>query len=67
MFELGTIFKIAGIAIGSALLEKLMESQGHGDKRGFVRIVAYLACAGIAIDETFDYMRRLGARFGVFF
>ena len=67
MFEMKTILKIAGIAIGSALLEKLMESQGHGDKKNFVRIVAYLACASIAIDETYDYMRRLGARFGIFF
>jgi len=67
MFEMKTILKIAGIAIGSAVLEKLMESQGHGDKTNFVRVVAYLACASIAIDEAYDYMRRLGLRFGIFF
>lgn len=66
MTDLIPIIKIAGVAISSFFTEKLLEHTGHGDKTNFVRIVSYIVCAAIALDEVWDHMRVIGGRFGIY-
>lgn len=67
MHELMPIFKIAGVALVGAVVEKFVESHGHGDKTPMIRLATYVATGWMAIDECYDYMRRIGGKFGVYF
>ena len=65
MGVLAPAFKIAGVAIGSEFIGRLMEENGHGGKVVFVKIVAYVACASIAFNAWWDTLRYVAHTFGV--
>lgn len=68
MVTLGVLapaFKIAGIAIASEFVGRLMEDHGHGNKVVFVRIIAYVACGVIALDCWWTGVRDIARTFGV--
>lgn len=62
---LAPLFTIAGIAVGSAIVSKLMEEYGQGSKVVFVKIVAYCACGYIAFDAWWDLVGYVATSFGV--
>lgn len=65
MEVLAPILKIAGIAIGSEIVGRLMEENGHGGKVVFVKIVSYVGCAYIAMDYWWAGLRHIAHAFGV--
>lgn len=64
--DLTPIFEIAGIAVATLFVEKVMENFGHGDKVVFVRIVGYSAAALHGFRTWFRYMHAIASMFGVY-
>lgn len=62
---LGPVLQIAGIALGSELISKLMEETGHGGKVVFVKLISYVAGAYIALDYWWQGVRYVAHMFGV--
>lgn len=62
---LAPAFKVAGIAIASEFIGRLMEDHGHGNKVVFVRIISYVACGYIAFECWWDGVRKIAHAFGV--
>ena len=62
---MGPIFTIAGIALGSTLVQKLLEETGHGSKTIFISISGYVACALVGLDYWWDGIRYVARTFGV--
>lgn len=60
-----TLFTVAGIAIGSELVGKIMEYYGQSGMIPFVKIVAYMACGYVALDAWWDGVRHVAHMFGV--
>lgn len=65
MLVLAPALKIAGIAIGSEIIGRLMEESGHGGKVVFIKIIAYVGCAYIALDFWWTGLRTIAHSFGV--
>lgn len=62
---IGAALKIAGIAISSEFIGRIMEDMGHGNKVVFVRIATYVACGYIAFEAWWDAIRYVAHTFGV--
>lgn len=62
---LAPALKVAGIAIASEFIGRLMEENGHGNKVVFVRIISYVACGLIAFDCWWGGVRGIAQAFGV--
>ncbi|OBZ13324.1 hypothetical protein [Bacillus sp. FJAT-26390] len=65
MDYLEPVLKIAGIAISSEIIGRLMEENGHGGKVVFIKIVAYVGCAYIAMEFWWAGLRYIARSFGV--
>jgi hypothetical protein len=63
---LAPILKVAGIAIGSEIIQKVMEENGQGGKVMFIRIIGYVGCGIIAFNYWWDGLRSIVAIFGVY-
>ncbi|WP_028612762.1 hypothetical protein [Paenibacillus harenae] len=62
---LAPALQIAGIAISSEFISRLMEENGHGGKVVFVKIISYIGCAYIAFNCWWDGVRYVAHTFGV--
>lgn len=62
---LAPALKVAGVAIASEFISKLMEDAGHGGKVVFVKITAYVGCGLIAMSYWWDGVRYIAHAFGV--
>lgn len=62
---LAPAFKIAGIAIASEFITKVMDEYGHGDKTVFVRIVSWCAGGYVAFEAWWDGVHMVASQFGV--
>lgn len=60
------IVTVAGIALGSAVIEKAMEVMGHGDKVVFVKIISWVAAAGFTLNFWWDGVKHVVQSFGVY-
>lgn len=60
-----TLLTVAGIAITSEIIARLMEEYGQGGKVVFIKIAAYIACGTIALDFWWDGVREVARAFGV--
>ena len=54
MVTMTSVFTVAGIAIGTSIVEYLMELYGHGDKVKFVKIIAWMAAGYITLDAFYS-------------
>lgn len=59
------LLTVAGIAIISSIVEKLMDEYGQGNKVVFVKIAAYIACGYVALDYWWEGVRFVATTFGV--
>jgi hypothetical protein len=62
---LAPAIKIAGIAIASEFVGRLMEDHGHGNKVIFVRVITYVACGMIAMEYWWQGVKYIASTFGV--
>lgn len=62
---LAPALKVAGIAIASEFVGRLMEDHGHGNKVIFIRIITYVACGAIAMEYWWEGVRHIAHAFGV--
>jgi hypothetical protein len=62
---MGTMLTVAGIAIGSEFIGKVMEEFGQGNKVIFIKVAAYIACGVIAMNFWWDGVRTVVHAFGV--
>lgn len=62
---LAPALKVAGIAIASEMISKLMEEHGHGGKVVFIKMIAYVSCAYITFDFWWSGLRYVANSFGV--
>jgi hypothetical protein len=60
------IITIAGIAIGSVVVEKIMEETGQGGKVVFVRVISWVAAGLYAIDYWWSGVRYVMQTFDVY-
>jgi hypothetical protein len=59
------VIKVAGVAIATLVVEKVMEKTGHEDKIVFVSIISWVTCAYIALDFWWDGVKYVMQTFGV--
>lgn len=62
---MSALFTVAGIAIISELIQKVLDGIGHGDKAVFVKIASYIASGYVAWDVWWDGVHMIASEFGV--
>lgn len=64
--ELVPVLYVAGIAVGTSMVQYVMDKIGHGDKNGIIGILGYCTAATYGITIWYSYLRKIGSVFGVF-
>jgi hypothetical protein len=62
---MGSLIVVASVAVGSAVVEKVLEGTGRGHVVVFVKVASYAVCAAIALHVFWDCVQYVRQSFGV--
>lgn len=59
------LLTVGGIAIGSAITERMLQASGHENMAMLVNVTAYVACGCIALNYWWSAVHYVVTTFGV--